>query len=132
MLIGLLIIWLLFVSLRYLLPGLRFSSPEVCAPIYLWVFAHSVPFTKVLVTQSCLILCDSMDCSSPGFSVHGIFQARILEWAAIFFSRGSSQSRDQTWASFIPDRYFTIWATREVPPFAKALFIFLAYMFPFI
>ena len=39
------------------------------------------------VTQSCLTLCDPMDCSPPGSSVHGIFQARILEWVAISFSR---------------------------------------------
>ena len=43
-----------------------------------------------LVTESCLTLCDPMDCSSPGSSVHGISQARILEWAAVSFSRGSS------------------------------------------
>ena len=42
------------------------------------------------VTQSCPTLCDPMDCSLPGSSVHGIFQARILEWVAISFSRGSS------------------------------------------
>ena len=42
------------------------------------------------VTQSCLTLCDPMDCSPPGSSVHGNLQGRILEWAAIFFSRGSS------------------------------------------
>ena len=46
------------------------------------------------VTQSCLTLCDSMDCSSPGSSVHGILQAGILEWVAIHFSRRSSQLRD--------------------------------------
>ena len=40
-----------------------------------------------------------MDCSLPGSSVHGVFQARILEWVAIFFSRGSSQPRDRTWVS---------------------------------
>ena len=50
----------------------------------------------VLVTQSCPTLCDSRDCSSPGISVHGILQARILEWIAIPFSRGTSQPRDQT------------------------------------
>ena len=42
------------------------------------------------VPQSCLTLCDPMDCSLPGFSVHGIFQARVLEWVAISFSGGSS------------------------------------------
>ena len=46
------------------------------------------------VAQSCLTLCDPTDCSLPGSSVHGIFQARVLEWVAIFFSRASSQPRD--------------------------------------
>ena len=49
---------------------------------------------KMLVTQLCLSLCDSIDCSPPGSSVLGILQARILEWVAIPFSRGSSQPRD--------------------------------------
>ena len=57
--------------------------------------------------------CDSMNCSLPGFSVHGISQARILEWVAIFFSRGSSQSRDWTWVSHTAGRLFTVWATME-------------------
>ena len=48
------------------------------------------------VAQSCPTLCNPMDCSLPGFSIHGIFQARVLEWVAISFSRGSSQPRDQT------------------------------------
>ena len=65
------------------------------------------------VTQSCPILCDPMDCSPPGSSVHGIFQARVLEWAAISFSRGSSPPRNQTRVSCIAGRLFTIWATRE-------------------
>ena len=64
-------------------------------------------------TQSCPTLCDPMDYSPPGFSVHGIFQARVLEWVAISFSRGSSWPRDQTWVSRIAGRRFTIWATRE-------------------
>ena len=45
------------------------------------------------VAQLCLTLCDPMDCSLPGSSVHGIFQATVLEWIAISFSRGSSQPR---------------------------------------
>ena len=53
------------------------------------------------VTQSCLTLCNPMDCSLPGSSVHGIFQARVLEWVAISFSRGSSWSRDWTQPSRI-------------------------------
>ena len=63
--------------------------------------------------QSCPTLCNSMDCSLPGSSVHGIFQAIVLEWIAISFSRGSSWPRDQTWVSRIVDRCFTVWATRE-------------------
>ena len=48
-----------------------------------------------LFTKSRLIPCDTMDCTPPGSSVHGIFYTRILEWVAIPFSRGSSQARDQ-------------------------------------
>ena len=59
--------------------------------------------------------CDPMVCSLPGSSVHGILQARILEWVAIFFSRGSSWPRDRTWVSCIAGRLFIIWATRENP-----------------
>ena len=70
---------------------------------------------KVLVAQSCPTLCSLMDCSPQGSSVHGILQARILEWVAIPFSRGSSQPRDQTWVSCTTGRFLTIWATREVP-----------------
>ena len=60
------------------------------------------------VAQSCLTLCDPIDCSLPGSSVHGIFQAIILEWIAISFSRGSSQPRDRTQVSCIVDRHFTV------------------------
>ena len=56
-----------------------------------------------------------MDCSLPASSIHGIFQARILECVAIFVSRGSAQPRDRTWVSHISGRRFTIWATREAP-----------------
>ena len=71
-------------------------------------------FKECLVTQSCPTLCDPMDCSLPGSSVHGIFQARILEWVAISFSRGSSRPRDRTRVSHVAGRHFTVWATREV------------------
>ena len=64
---------------------------------------------KVLVTQSCLTLCDPMDCSLPGASVQVILQARNLAWVAIPFSRGSSRFRDPTWVFFMPGRFFTIW-----------------------
>ena len=55
-----------------------------------------------------------MDYSLPGSSVHGIFQAIVLEWIAISFSKGSSQPRDRTQVSHDVDRRFTIWATSEV------------------
>ena len=54
-----------------------------------------------------------MDYNLPGSSVHGIFQARVLEWGAISISRGSSWPRDQTQVSHIAGRRFTVWATRE-------------------
>ena len=68
---------------------------------------------KSEIAQSCPTLCDPMDCGLPGSSVHGIFQARILEWVAISFSRGSSTPRNQTWVSCMVGRHFTVWATRE-------------------
>ena len=67
----------------------------------------------MLVAQSCLTLCDPMNCSLPGSSVHGTLQARILEWEATPFSRGSSRPRDQTWVSCIAGRFLTVSATRE-------------------
>ena len=60
------------------------------------------------ITQSCMILCDRMVCSLPGSSLHRILQARVLEWIAISFSRGSSRSRDPTQVSRIPGRRFNL------------------------
>ena len=68
-----------------------------------------------LVAKSCLTLCDPLGYNPPGSSVHRIFQARILEWVAISFSRGSSRPRDRTWVFRITGRCFTLWATREAP-----------------
>jgi len=68
----------------------------------------------VLVTQSCLNLCDPIDCIPPGSSVHGILQARILAWIAIPFFKGSSWPRDRMWVSCIAGRFFTVWATGTV------------------
>ena len=68
---------------------------------------------SVLVAQLCPTLCDPVDCSPPGSSVHEVFQARILEWVATSFSKGSSQPRDQTRVSCTAGRFFTDWATRE-------------------
>ena len=67
-------------------------------------------YFEVLITQSCPTLCDPMDCSSPGSFVCGILQARILEWVAISFSRGSSEPRDQTQVCCIVGEFFTLWA----------------------
>ena len=66
------------------------------------------------VTQSCPTLCDPVDFSLPSSSVHWILQARMLEWVAISFSRGSSQPRDRTRVSLTGGRHFNFWATREV------------------
>ena len=62
------------------------------------------------VAQSCLTLCNLMDCSLPRSSIHGIFQAKILEWVATPFSKGSSRPRDQTNVSCIAGRFFTFWS----------------------
>ena len=68
---------------------------------------------KVKVAQLCPTLCDPMDCSLPGSSVNGILQARILEWVAIPFSRGSSQPRDPTQVSCSAGGFFTVWTTKQ-------------------
>ena len=82
------------------------------------------------LAQSCLTLWDLMDCSPPGFSIHGILQARILEWAAIPFSRGSSRPRDQTQASHVARGLFTVWATREALKTQGHLLLCVCYLVP--
>ena len=72
-----------------------------------------VKWSEVKIAQLCPTLCDLMDCSLPGFSVHGILQARILEWVAVPFSRESSQPRNQTQVSRIAGGFFTNWTIRE-------------------
>ena len=62
-----------------------------CFHLTLFAFVNILLESESEVTQSCPTLCDSMDCSPPGSSIHGIFQARVLEWVAISFSRGSSR-----------------------------------------
>ena len=87
-----------------------------------WAIVHGVIKQKTNrkerketeATQSRLTLCDPMDCSLQGSSIHGILQARILEWVAISFSRRSSWPRDWTRVFHIVGRCFTIWATKEV------------------
>ena len=66
------------------------------------------------VAQSCPILCDLMDYSLPGSSVYELSQARTLEWVALYFSTGSSQTRDQTHVSCVGRRMLYHWATWEV------------------
>ena len=66
----------------------------------------------MLISQSCLILCDPTDSSPPGSSIHGILQARIVEWVAFSFSRGSSQPRDWTQVCHIAGSFLTVWASR--------------------
>ena len=90
-------------------PGTEPSSSALGA----WRLSHWTPSVKGLVSHSCPTLCDPMDCSPPGSSVHGIFWARIREWLAIPFSRGSSRPRNQTWVPCTAGRLFTDWAPRE-------------------
>ena len=78
-----------------------------------------------LVAQSCPTLCDPMGYSQPGSSVRGILQARILEWVAIPFCRGSLWPRYQTCISYIAGRFFTVWATREACVISCYLFVCL-------
>ena len=81
---------------------------EACFEVSLTIVQVS---GRLLVSQSCLTLCDPTDCSPSGFSVHRILQARILEWIAILFSRGTFQPRDRTLVSCLAGRFFAIRAT---------------------
>ena len=76
-------------------------------------------YVKVKVTQLCPTLCNPLD-----YTVHGILQARILEWVAFPFSKGSSQPRDQTQVSRIAGRFFTNWAIREEKQYGVKRLIF--------
>ena len=98
-----------------------FPRITLCRPSLLfgWITLHSICVYHSLsvpsseVAQSCLTLCDPMDCSLLRSSVYGIFQARVLECVAISFSRGSSWPRDRTQVSRTVGRHFTVWATRK-------------------
>ena len=109
---------MLNLTFLWLLLILRLSChPFLCPPAILqWIKYISLRLSEWVceVAQSCLTICDPMDCSLPGFSVHGIFQAIVLDWIAISFSRRFSWPRDQTRVSSIVDRRFIFWATREV------------------
>ena len=81
---------------------------------------------NVLVIQSCPTLCDLMDYSSPGCSVQGILQVRILDWSAIPFSQGSSWPRDWTCVSCTAGGFLTVWATQLNGKIEHILFISLS------
>ena len=85
----------------YLFCGLYYA---LCCLINVWV---------CLVIKWCPTLCDPIDCSPPGSSVHRIFQERILEWVSISSSRGSSWPRDQTCVSCISRQILYHWDARE-------------------
>jgi len=111
-----LVLWMMSFKPAFSLPSFTFikklfsfsslSSIRVVSSAYLKV--------KIEVAQLRLTLHSPMDCSLPGSSAHEIFQARVLEWVAISFSRGSSWPRDQTWVSHIVGRCLTIWTIKEV------------------
>ena len=88
----------------------RLSHIEIISMFKIMQNLHSF---KVLVIQSHPTLCDHVDYSLPGSSVHRTLQARILEWVAISFSRGSSWLKDLVQVSFIADRFFTVWVTLQ-------------------
>ena len=100
--------------------GANFLTPFclsfLACKIGCWRISCEYKKRKMLAAQSCPALCDPMDCSPPDSSVHVIFQARILEWVAAPFSRGSFQPRHPTWVSCIEGRFFTIWAKKENAP----------------
>ena len=80
---------------------------------YWYIASYIIHESESEVTQSCPTLCDPMYCRPPRSSIHGILQAKTLEWVAFSFSRGSSRPRDWTQVFCIAARRFTIWATRE-------------------
>ena len=101
-------------SWKHFLHDSLLSTPGL--PSFMLVWSHSSDMNTqhvcVLVTQLCLTLCNPLDCSPPGSYVHGILRARILEWVAVPFFRGS-QPWDRTQISRIAGEFFTDWATRE-------------------
>ena len=116
-----------------LFPSPTNSKPFCLAPFsfsdtlaFLWfldLFSVFLHLLYCLVTQSCLTLCNPVDCIPPGSSLHGISQARILEWVAISSSRGPSRSRAQTQVSCIGRQILYQWATREAPIIKSSLYL---------
>ena len=105
------VIYFLAPGLSVIKKGLPCQHDKESPPFFFYldtVFYCVNLWKKVKVVQSCPALCGPMD-----YTVHRILQARILEWVAFPFSRGSSQPRDWTQVSHIAGRFFTSWATRE-------------------
>ena len=104
--VGCFLLWLL---------QIKFGMDIYFRWISLWCKRRMWWFGGGLIAQSCPALATPWTISSLGSSVHGILQARMLEWVALSFSRGSSQPRDQTWVSYIScvgGGFFTDWAIR--------------------
>ena len=96
----------------------------VCVCVYIYIYIYI--YVCMLSLFSCVqLFCDAMDCSPPGSSVHGILQARILEWVAMPSSRGSSRPRDPTHISCIPGRFLTTSTTWETLLITSVLYYFL-------
>ena len=96
----------------FLTPGWAYR-PLLCSPVAL---PADIPLVCAKLLQSCPTLCDPMDCSPPGSSVHGILQARMLEWVVMSFSRGFSWPRAQTHISCVSSIIiFTTSTTRKAP-----------------
>ena len=111
-----------FSSLYILHPmgqGKSCSLPQACFGASGLEADHFVMLKWSEIARSCPSLCNPMDCSLPGSSVHGLFQASVLECIAISFSRGSSQPRDRTQVSRIVGRRFTVWAPGGAPCHAE-------------
>ena len=87
-----------------------FNTTELYICKWLMLVAQ---FSSVQSLGCVQLFCDPMDCSPPASSVQGILQARILQWLAVCYSRGSSRPRDPTQVSCMADRFFTLWATRD-------------------
>ena len=85
---------------------------QIFYKVHIYIFPM-IYNTTTEVAQLCPTLCTSVDCCPPGSSVHGILQARLLEWVANSFSRRSSRPRDRAQVSHIAGRRFNLWATRE-------------------
>ena len=109
--------WTTNIKNASLFPLDKIRAMKKSLPLINW-FTQQIPVLESSVTQLCLTICNPMDYSPTGSSVHGIFQARILVWVATSSSRGSSQPRDRTHISCIfciGRRILYHWATWEVP-----------------